>query len=438
MDYKLLKTTLIRHTGHLFLSNTSVALISFIINIMLVRSLGAQNNGLLVLTITVSSMISLFIDLRFGETLIKYVGDFIAEGRKDRAFGMVCFGYLIDFALGVAVFAILMSGRFIFADMFGQPLLKDLFFVYAIMLLITTVNTTSTNLFQAFSKFTWVSIQTILMKVFDLIMVIIVLTLGKGPVGVVYAYLISAVMITLIISLQAVYQIRKEFSGLKPALRDIPYREIVHFTFHTTFSSTLKSLNRYMDVFILGYFKEPRVVTYYKNGLGLAGIFGMVSDPLYKVLYPVIVSLRNARDTRTIKKIAKKIIFFSLLGGIPVGLVISVIAPYLVNILYSGMSDPSATVLRIAIWVQVINLMLCWQRPVCLAYGRSDIGSKVGIAGFIIFIAALLLLVPPYGHIGAVIAYALLTVTNLSLVFLFTLHILRRATIENEQLQKQR
>ena len=430
-DYKTLKGTLIKHTGHLFLSNTSVAAINFIINMMLVRQLGAHNNGLIVLTITISSMISLFIDLRFGETLIKYIGDFIAQNRKDLALGIVYLGYLIDLILGIFSCLILFFGRHLFADLFHQPQIKSLLVIYATMLLIITVNTTSTNLFQAFREFTWVSIQTVLTKIFDLAAVCIALMLNKDAEGILYAYLFSSILFTVIITIQAQRYIRKVFDGIKPSWRDIPVREIIHFTFHTTFSSTLKSLNRYMDVLILGYFKDPRGVTYYKNGLGLAGIFGMVSDPIYKVLFPVMVSLRNARDTQTIKKIAKKVILFSLLLGIPVGLIITWLAPYLITWFYHGMSDPSVTVLRIAIWIQVVNLMLCWQRPICLAYGRSDIGSKVGFFSFLIFIALLLILVPHYAHIGAVIAYGLLTLINLSVVFLFTLKILKRASTEN-------
>ncbi len=433
LDYKNLKDTLIKHTGHLFLSNTSVAVISFVINLMIVRTLGAHNNGLIVLTITISSMISLFIDLRFGETLIKYIGDFISQDRKDLALGMIHIGYLIDFFLGILSCSILFFGRQFLADCFHQPELKKLLLIYATMLLIITVNTTSTNLFQAFREFTWVSIQTVMTKVFDLIAVCIALSCNTGAVGILYGYLISSVLFTIIISIQAYRYKRKVFAGIKASWRDIPFREIFHFTFHTTFASTLKSLNRYMDVLILGYFKDPRVVTYYKNGLGLAGIFGMVSDPIYKVLFPVMVALRNARDTKTIKKIAKKVIFFSLLLGIPAGLFISWIAPYLIGWLYHGVSDPSVIVLRIAIWVQVINLMLCWQRPICLAYGRSDIGSKVGFFSFILFICLLWILVPLYAHVGAVIAYAVLTLTNLSIVFLFTVNIVRHAGIENTQ-----
>ncbi len=431
LDYKNLKSNLIKHTGHLFISNSSVAAINFLINIMLVRSLGAQDNGLIVLTITIASMVSLFIDLRFCEALIKYIGDFISQGRKDLALGMIYLGYTIDFGLGILSCVILFFGRRALAGLFNQPMLEELLYIYAIMLVVITVNTTSINIFQAFSRFTQVSVYAVLTKVIDILAICVVLAMGMGPVGVLYGYLFSSILFTAIISFQAIGFVRREFAGINGSWRDIPFREIAYFTFHTTFSSTLKSLNRYMDVFILGYFKDPRVVTYYKNGIGLAGIFGMISDPIYKVLFPVIVSLRNAHDTRTIKKIAKKIMLFSLVFGIPVGLFISWLAPYLITYIYKGMSDQSVIVLRIAIWIQVFNLMLCWQRPICLAYGRSDIGSKVGLLGFAVFMVSLWILVPLYAHTGAVIAYGLLTLLNLGIVFLCTVRIIRRASAEN-------
>ncbi len=425
MDYKELKSSLIKHTGYMFSSNVVVAGLSFLINVILVRSLGAKDNGLIVLTISTASMISLFFDLRFGEAVIKYVGDYLSAGDKNRALGVIVIGYLLDVALGIFCFLVLVAGAGLISNFLHEPQLKLLLLIYAFMILIGAINNTSTNIFYSHREFSWISIQTILMKIFDFLFIVTVVFLNKGTIGVITAYLISSILMTIIITVKAVFKIKVFYKGTTPVLRGINFRELFGFIFHTTFASTIKSVIRYMDILILGHFKDPRAVTYYKNGIGLGSMLGLISDPIYKVVYPAIVNLKNAGDIVTIKKIARKIIVYGAAIGFPAGIFVSLIAPYVIHLLYKGISDPSVMVLRLVIWVQVINLMLCWQRPVCLAFGRSDIGSKVGMAGFFVFMVLLVWLVPRYSFTGAAIAYLVTNTLNILLVNFFTVKIIK-------------
>jgi len=425
MDYKQLKSSLIKHTGYMFGGNIVVAGLSFLINIILVRTLGAKDNGLIVLTISTASLISLFFDLRFGEAVIKYVGDYISAKDKNRALGVIFIGYLLDVLLGVFCFLVLVLGAGHISVLMNQPQLSRLLFIYSFMILIGAVNNTSSNIFYSFRDFKWITVQTILLKSFDFAFILVALYLQQGAEGVISAYLLSSVLMTLIISAKAVFKIKTEFKKTNPVFQGINFRELFGFIFHTTLASTLKSVIRYIDVLILGYFKDPRAITYYKNGIGLGNMLGLISDPVYKVVYPVIVNLKNVSDIVTIKKIARKVMIYGALIGIPVGIFASMIAPLAVRLLYKGVSDPSAGVLRLVIWVQVINLMLCWQRPVCLAFGRSDIGSKVGMAGLILFCALLFWLVPKYSYIGAATAYLITYTFNILLVNFYTVKIIK-------------
>ena len=426
MDYKDLKSTLIKQASHLFSSQVIIIALSFVINITLVGTLGAKKNGMVVLTITTASLISLFIDLRFGETLIKFVGDFLQENKKSNALGMILIGYMIDLFLGILCFLILVLGREIIANFYHVPELKKMLLVYAFMLLISTVNITSMNIFHCFREFSWVSVQIVLQKVLDAFFVILAIIFYKSVMSVMYAYLFSSIIFTIIASLKAMYKLKKSFCGVKPVYGGINFREIIRFTFHTTYASTLKSMNRYMDIVLLGFFCDPRMVTYYKNGVSLGGLLGVVSDPIYKVIYPVMVMLKKNNDFVTMKKIIKKIILIGIFVGVPVGLGICMLAPYLIKFIYKGISDPSVDVLRIVVWAHVINLMSIWQRPVYLAFGRSEIGSKVATFAFCCFILLLVILVPKFQYVGAAISYLSVYVIIIGIVSFYTMNLLKK------------
>ena len=426
-DYKKLKRSLLSQTGAMVFTNAMVIGLGFLINIAMVRILKPQGNGLVVLTITICNFISLFIDLRFGEALIKYVNEFMDAGKKEQAKAVVYMGYLIDFLLGIACFLIIIGLRFILSRVYAQPLLSKMLNIYAFMLLIGTVNTTSINLFQCFRKFYWISFQNVFYKLLDAVFILLILYLAPNPVNVIYGYFCSAVLITVIISIKALTIINRHFKGTKASWQGIPVKQLIMFTVHTTYSSTVKSLSRWMDTLLLGYFlKDPRYITYYKNGLSIGGLMGILTDPVYRVVYPVIVKLRNNRDFTTIKKIAIKVMAFGLFVLVPSALLFIYFTPMFLDFVYKGLSNPSYDVIKIVIWTQVINCSLAWQRAVYLAFGRADIGSKIGTLGFIIFLVMLVTLIPRYSIIGAAWAYFVTHTIDLVIIFFFCCHLLRK------------
>lgn len=427
MYYEDLKKSLIKQTGHLFSSNVITVIFTFAINILIVRNLGAKDTGLIILTITISSMISLFVDLRFGETLIKYLGDFLNKNDKKSALGMISIGYIIDLSLGILCFLIIILCRNKFAHLMNKPQLEETLFIYAFILLIGTLNTTSINIFQSFREFSWLSIQTILHKTFNLIFVIVAINIKKNPVGIIYAYLCSEIIMTIIITTKIGFKIKRIFKRIRPEYSNLDIKKILSFTFHTTLSSTLKSANRFTDILSVGFFCDPQFVTYYKNGLSISSILGLISDPIYKVIYPVMITLRNKNDTQTIKKIIKKIMLFgSIIGGL-FGITVSIAAPFIIELLYNGLSTPSVTVLRILLWASVFNLILCWPRPVYLAFGKPELGTKIGLIVFVAFITLLLVLVPRFAHIGAAVSYLIMFLLNLGLNCFCALKIIKNA-----------
>jgi len=415
------------------LTNAMVIGLGFLINIAMVRILKPHGNGLVVLTITICNFISLFIDLRFGEALIKYVNEFMDAGKKSQAKAIVYMGYLIDFSLGIACFLIIIGLRFVISRLYDEPVLSKMLHIYAFMLLIGTVNTTSINLFQCFRKFYWISFQNVFYKLLDAAFILSILYFAPKPVNIIYGYFGSSVLITIIISIKALKTINDNFKGIKPSWQNVPVKNLILFTLHTTYSSTVKSLSRWMDTLLLGYFlKDPRYITYYKNGLSIGGLMGILTDPIYRVVYPVIVKLKNANDFLTIKKIALKVTVFGLVVLVPSAAVFIYLTPQLLDIVYKGLSNTSYEVIKIIIWVQVINCSLAWQRAVYLAFGRADIGSKVGTLGFITFLVLLIILIPRYSITGAAWAYLATHSINLALIFLFCLNLLRKNTVASQ------
>ena len=79
----------LQNSSYLFSSNTIAAVLGFVQNIFVIRLLGIEKFGALTAIMLFASNVNRLLSFRMSEVVVKYVGEALAQGHKDRAAALV-------------------------------------------------------------------------------------------------------------------------------------------------------------------------------------------------------------------------------------------------------------------------------------------------------------------------------------------------------------
>ncbi len=372
--------------------------------IFLARALGPEGYGVIGLVISVTATVSVLLEVRIGETVIKYTTDYRVKGSPSEALAIIRLGYLIDLSLGVAAFVILFAVAPLAAQtMMHRPDGAALLRVYALIPLMATINETSGALLSVFQRFRLMSLLQTGGAVMHFALPLAGVAFGLQ--GVIVGYVLAELLPTLAYSTIAWRMMGQHFAGVKAASLRRQGREIFTFSLHTTLSTSFKSLVRYLDVLILGYFRTPAEVGYYRIALAGGGLLGAMAPPVTTSLYPRLSQRWASGQWATVKglllRISSGMAALSVVGG----LALSGLASWALPLLVGRDFEPALPAFFILVWGVAANNIICWSRPFALASGRPQLSTWANILGAVLIAGVNLALVPGLGAVGAAWAY---------------------------------
>ncbi len=236
------------------------------------------------------------------------------------------------------------------------------------------------------------------------------------PLNWILLALISSQLIQLFFFLRQVYTTNPDYLHLEP-IQIGAIRPLIQFAFLAFMTNLIQFLSYKMDIWFVNYFHGKQLTGIYALGVSLAQMVWLLPSAIQSVLY-AFISTHTDRQLiiqRTIKT-TRQIAVYAVSAGVA-GYLLSI---YLVPILFGEEFRES---------VQCIGLLLLGVVPFCLSMavsgyfagtGRVRINLYSAILGFVVCLAADLLLIPGYGILGAAIASSisyLSTVTFLLVKF---------------------
>ena len=212
--------------------------------------------------------------------------------------------------------------------------------------------------------------------------------------------LISSQLIQLFFFLRQVYTTNPDYLHLEQ-IQISAIRPLIQFAFLAFMTNLIQFLSYKMDIWFVNYFHGKQLTGIYALGVSLAQMLWLLPSAIQSVLYAFISTHtdRQLMIQRTIKT-TKQIGLYAISAGIA-GYLLSL---YLVPVLFGEEFRES---------VQCIGLLFIGVVPFCLSMavsgyfagtGRVRINLYSAILGFIVCLAADLLLIPSYGILGAAIA----------------------------------
>jgi len=405
LNHSILNRPFVRHVGALTVANGINAVLSLLQGIFVARWLGPELYGVAALVMSIPSLLHTFFDPRSVEVSVKYLSEFDAKGERERALAMCKLGYTVDLAISLLTFfVVLITARWAASRIVQRSEMAMLIIVYAAAFLPKAFVGTSYAVMASLGRFLLIATIEILTTILRVGFVLGLILAGWQVAGVVWGNTIVTLVAGLIYSVCAYSLAKRQWgnSWLKgnwQCLKGLR-REILGFLAYNDLSVLLNMIPKQLDIVILGYFRGPTEVGYYKLAKTISSRVGYLVGPLQSVAYPDLARLWGIGDRvgfwRKVKHLAWKV-------GTPLGLLIFVAiacVPLILPIIF-GLSFKSAVFATQILFIGFgLWLIFFWLRPLFMVYGWVrewaifiSLYALISLVGWLIF-------VPYYGYIA--------------------------------------
>ena len=410
---KVIGRKFVKDVGALTAANAVGALLSVVQFVLVARWLGPELYGKATLAMAYPNLLFGFLDTRSAEASTKYLGEFTAQGEKDRALAVCKLGYTVDLGTslltlgGVAVTAWWAEQRILHAS--GTAWLM---IVYAAGLLPWSLGKTSHSVFATLGRFRTLAGVQVLTAVLRAGLVLGLVLAGWGVAGVVWGNSLAMASYGVILIFLAYPAVTRKWGGswLFSSWQSLKgrRREILGFVTFNFVSTLLGVIPKQMDLVLLGYFRGATEVGYYRLAKGAASTVGYLVGPLQSVAYPDMTRLWGSGAHRAfrekVRRLALQVGFPASLVALAGTLLIPIVLPLLVGHLYL----PASRAAQILVISAAVWLAFFWLRPMYLAKGWIKLWA-IGIGCHaLLFLLVMMIFAPSIGYMA--VAWGSLTV----------------------------
>lgn len=399
------RSRFVQDVGILTLANFVKAIISFTQGILVARWLGPELYGVAALVMSVPSLVYTFFDARSSEASIKYLSEFDARGDREKAAAMCRLGYAIDFGIAMLAFiGVLIITPWASHAIVHRPELAWLIVVYATAFLPRSLTGTSYAVLVVHRNFTTIAFISILVTALRFGLILGLVLVGWNVTGVVLGNSIALTLEGLLFGFLAWSCIsnswgRIPWSATWSILRGYR-REIGQFLIYNDLNVLIGMIPKQLDLVLLGYFRNPTEVGYYKLARNLVNVVGYIIYPLQSVTYPELARLWGIGDQQSFRKRVQKLAWQI---GVPLSLLILsgvTLIPIILPLLVGDVYRPAIIAVQILLIGSATWLAFFWLRPFYLAMANV----RQWMIGIILYSLTWLVLslsiVPIYGHVG--------------------------------------
>jgi hypothetical protein len=184
---------IVKNSGYLFSSNSAAMVLSIFQGILAARLLGIERFGILSATvIPFVSNVHRFLSFRMSELVVKYMGQFLVQGKNDRAAAIVKGAALVEAATAVVGYLVLLGLTPLAAQYLAKdPATQPLFILYGLILLSNAFFETSTGILQVNRLFKKIALVNFFQSLITAGLILFAFLSQGGMMAVLVAYLVG-------------------------------------------------------------------------------------------------------------------------------------------------------------------------------------------------------------------------------------------------------
>ncbi|MCS7010485.1 MAG: oligosaccharide flippase family protein, partial [Anaerolineales bacterium] len=390
----------IRNSGYLFIGN---AVSTMIQSILSGRLLGILGFGILGAAIEFATNINRLFSFRMAEIVVKYVGQFLAEGRRDRAAAVFKAAVLLETLSSIlAYLLIVLLASPAAALILKDPDLAPLISFYALAMLANFALESSTGFLQATDRFRSQALINFLQSALTSSLIIYAY-LTRGNIWLVMgAYLAGKTFNGLGLAAYAFWRARQIFGPgwwRAPFSLLPPRREFWRFAWSANFSATVTMITRDSESVWISLLLSPVAAGYYKTARAVLNLIILPINPFILSAYPAINQAVAERTWKRLRHLLHRLTLISATWTLLASLGLVLFGHWLIVTFYGLEFAPAYPALLILLIGFGFANIFYWNRHILLSFNLPDYPLKTAAFSGAVKLILTLLLVPLFGYL---------------------------------------
>ncbi len=373
---------IVKNSSYIFGSNAAAVVLSMLQGILAARLLGAETLSPLVAVIMpYASNVNRLLSFRMSELVVRYLGQSMAEARKDRAAAIVKGAAMVEAMTVILAYLVLaltapLAARYLAKDSIFAPL----FLIYGLYLLTHFGYETATGVLQSFKLFNLVALVNLGQSIVTTGLIVAAYFAKWGLMEVLLAYLLGKAIAGLAIVILAFHQLNTRLGPgwWRASLRAVPdWRAILRFAISTNLQGTVNLAVRDSETLLISLLRSPIEGLYYSYALKLINMVMLPIEPFIAPTYAEIAQTTARRDWALTRRLLQRVSAIAAAWTLPVSLGLAIFGAWLIPFMYGPDFSPAYPALLFLLIGYGFANILHWNRPLLLALGMPVFPLKV-------------------------------------------------------------
>jgi O-antigen/teichoic acid export membrane protein len=400
----------VRNSTHLFGSNAAGLVLSVVQGILAARMLGPAGYGLVGIVMSYASTVNGMLSFRMGELVVRYGGEYLEKGDKQRAAALIKVSAVAEMAVSLLAFLTVSLTAGLAARWVAKtPGIEWMFVLYGMGLLCNFNAETATGVLQITNKIKSRGNINFIQAVFSAALIIVIFVwnervgvdAGVAVLAVLAAYLLGKAILGLGLFVAAWSEVGRLLGSgwQKVDVSTLPsLRELFGFALSSNLSATAILVFRESEVLWVGLFLNSEAAGLYKVAYTIVGLLSVPADPLILSVYPEANRLVVQKAWRRLKDFLRKITALSFLYNMVIALGLVVLGRWVLAIFGEQYTVAYPAMMALLAGL-VFNYTLFWNRPLLLSFGLQSFALGAILVAGAVKVALAIPLVPRYGYV---------------------------------------
>ena len=257
-----------------------------VLTLLTAKLLGAASFGVLGTVTVFSTSVNRLFSFRMGEMVVKYMGEALTQGDRERAAASVKAAMLVEALTSLVAFGALALLAPVGALYFAKDAsTTPLFLIYGISILANIVNESSTGVLQVTNHYRSQALINFIQTVLVAVLLGLAAVNHAGLMVVLWVYLIGKIILGMGPVMVAFYWLPRTLGAdwWRVSLKGLPsWREVIRFSLSTNFNGTVTMIARDSEVPIVSFFFGHYGCRLFQDGPGLDQPDRHADQPLHQ------------------------------------------------------------------------------------------------------------------------------------------------------------
>ncbi len=368
----------------------------FASQIVLVRVMGLAEWGAMQVVIAAFDLVAIFFDLNLYYSAIRYGGEALGRGDRDKYERV--FSAVLQIKIALSGFLILISiGAWSLGFSYKGQRLGISFLILAFNYLFMALFGYAVTIFNTDKRFGMVSLQNASSSIITASSMIVAALMSGTMVSVLFGQAIGSLTISCLVLI--LIRDRIYFRRITRAL----LKEVSVYAAQWAVSSIMKRILGKMSVLIVGIYITPKAAGLYRIAQSIASPINTAVGPLWNVLFPIVSETAGKEDYGKLMTLVHRGGRLLTVGAIPLAAVASfLVAPFL-HIVYKIDSPEAVSTAVLLLWVSALSVTSTIFPPILRVF-RNDIATWYSVVATALNVGLAFLLVRPLGIRGCAMA----------------------------------